>query len=234
MNKGIYIALSGAKLKQKHMDIYAQNIANANTSGYKKSRITFKDFIIPVDNASGEKDGRVMAQLSGISTDFSAGTIASTGNTLDLAINGEGFFVLEDNAYTRNGRFDIDSEGYLVNHRGTRVLGDGGAISVQGSKIDINESGEIFVDDVSVGKLKIVDFPDMGVLRKIDRGVFTTEESGEEVNSSISQGYLENSNVDVIRELVQMIESHREFETYQKMIQAFDEASSKTINEMGK
>jgi flagellar basal-body rod protein FlgG len=234
MNKGIYIALSGAKLKQKHMDIYAQNIANANTSGYKKSRITFKDFIIPVDNASGEKDGRVMAQLSRISIDFSAGTMAATGNKLDLAINGEGFFALEDNGYTRNGRFDIDSEGFLVNHRGTKVLGDGGPISVQGGKIDVNESGEIFVDDVSVGKLKIVDFSDRGILRKIDRGVFTTKEAGEEVNSRISQGYLEDSNVDVIRELVQMIESHREFETYQKMIHAFDEASSKTINEMGK
>lgn len=235
MYKGIYIALSGAILKSRNMDIFAQNIANANTTGYKQERISFRDYIIPVDNNPGlTADGRVMADLSVTATDFSEGSFERTGNPLDVAINGKGFFALEGGRYTRNGNFKINSEGRLVNQTGAKVLGDGGPIAVQGSRIDISASGEVIVDDIPVAKLKIVDFPDKGSLLKLNGGMFTTKETGEEVNSNISQGYLEGSNVNVIREMVRMLKSHREFESYQKMIQAFDEAASKTINEMGR
>ncbi len=235
MYKGIYIALSGAVLKRKNLDIFAQNIANANTSGYKKGRITFKDYIIPVDNKSGlVPDGRVMTELSGEVIDFSKGTIARTGNTLDLAINGEGFFALEGGKYTRSGSFEINGDGYLTNRSGIKVLGDGGPVAVQGSSIDISSSGEVIVDDIPVGKLKIVDFPDKRVLKKLSGGVFVTEETGEAARPDISQGFLEASNVDVIQEMIQLMASHRDFESYQKMIQVFDEASSRITNEMGK
>ena len=235
MYKGIYIALSGAMLKSRNMDIFAQNIANANTTGYKKERISFRDYIIPVDNIPGYRpDGRVMTELSGIVTDFSEGSLIMTDNPLDLAINGEGFFALEGDRYTRNGNFRINSDGYLVNQDGVKVLGDGGPVAVQGNNIDINPSGEIIVDDISVGRLKIVGFPDKGVLSKLSGGMFTAKEAGEAVDSNISQGFLEGSNLNVIREMVQMLKSLREFESYQKMIQAFDEAASKTINEMGR
>ena len=235
MYKGIYIALSGAMLKSRNMDIFAQNIANANTTGYKKERISFRDYIIPVDNNPGSRpDGRVMTELSGIVTDFSEGSLIMTDNPLDLAINGEGFFALEGDRYTRNGNFRINSDGYLVNQDGVKVLGDGGPVAVQGNNIAINPSGEIIVDDISVGRLKIVGFPDKGVLSKLSGGMFTAKEAGEAVDSNISQGFLEGSNLNVIREMVQMLKSLREFESYQKMIQAFDEAASKTINEMGR
>ncbi|GBD95541.1 MAG TPA: flagellar basal-body rod protein FlgF [Nitrospirae bacterium] len=235
MYKGIYIALSGAMLKSRHMDIFAQNIANANTTGYKKERISFRDYIIPVDNNPGSRpDGRVMTELSGIVTDFSEGSLIMTGNPLDLAINGEGFFTLEGDRYTRNGNFRISSDGYLVTQDGVKVLGDGGPIAVQGSNIDITPSGEIIVDDISVGRLKIAGFPDKGVLSKLSGGMFTAKKGGVRVDSGISQGFLEGSNLNVIREMVRMLKSLREFESYQKMIQVFDEAASKTINEMGR
>ncbi len=235
MYKGIYIALSGAILKQKHMDIFAQNVANASTPGYKKERMSFKDYLIPVDNKPPlVTDGRTMTETSQIVTDFSKGSLLRTGNPLDLAINGEGFFALEDNRYTRNGNFKIDSEGYLTTQDGIKVLGSGGPIAIQGKKLDVNESGEVFVDDISVGILNIVDFSDKGKLRKLNDGVFTTDDTGEEARASISQGYYEASNVDAVKELVQMITSLREFESYQKVIQTFDEASSKVTNELGK
>jgi flagellar basal-body rod protein FlgG len=235
MYKGIYIALSGAILKSRNMQVLAQNIANANTPGFKKDRISFRDYIIPVDNRPpGVVDGRVMTELDEVSTDFSSGTLMRTGNPLDVAINGDGFFALEGNRYTRNGAFRIDEEGYLVTQDGIKVLGDGGPVSIQGSKVDIDSSGEIFVDDVSVGRLKIVDFSDRGVLRKAGGGAFFTESAGQETDATVSQGYLEASNVEVIKELVQMIETQREFESYQKIIQSFDDAASKTINEMGR
>ncbi|MBI5057026.1 MAG: flagellar basal-body rod protein FlgF [Nitrospirae bacterium] len=235
MYKGMYIALSGAILKQRHMDLFAQNVANASTPGYKKERISFKDYLIPVDNKPPlVTDGRTMTELGKVENDFSSGGIMSTGNPLDLAVNGEGFFSLEGNKYTRNGNFKIDSEGYLAAQDGTKVFGSGGPISVQGKKINISTSGEVFVDDISVGKLKIVDFPDKTTLRKLNGGAFSTDMPGEEVKSSVSQGFLESSNVDAVKEMVQMITAIREFEAYQKMIQSFDDATSKVTNEMGK
>ncbi len=235
MYKGIYIALSGALLKQKQMDILAQNMANAATSGYKRERISFMNSLIPVDNKpANAPDGRSMSDVSEIVTDFSPGAMMRTGNPLDLAINGEGFFALDGNTYTRNGNFRIDAEGYLVTQDGRRVLGSGGPVPVQGGRVDVSASGEIFVDGVSAGTLKIVDFPDKNVLEKRSGGVFYTRASGTETDTQVSQGYLEASNVEAVREMVRMMVSLREFEAYQKMITAFDEASSKTVNQMGK
>ena len=111
-------------------------IANSSTSGYKKERISFKDFIVPSDNRTPlTKDGRVMTEVSAIVTDYSTGGLIRTGNPLDLAITGNGFFALEDNRYTRNGQFQISAEGDLETTEGIRVLGDGGPITVQGSNI---------------------------------------------------------------------------------------------------
>lgn len=235
MYKGIYIALTGALSKQRHMDTIAQNMANANTNGFKKERVSFKDYLIPVDNTvSQADDGRVMSEMSNVMIDFSNGGITQTGNALDLAINGEGFFVLEGNKYTRNGSFKVSSDGYLATHDDVKVMGEGGPISIIGSKIDIGDSGEVLVDDISVGKLSIVNFTDRNVLRKQTGTVFTTDVQGEEAGSTVTQGYLEASNVEVVKEMVQMLNTVREFESYQKMIKAFDEASSQTINEMGK
>ncbi|MBI4682644.1 MAG: flagellar basal-body rod protein FlgF [Nitrospirae bacterium] len=235
MYKGIYITLSGAVLKQKNLDITAQNIANADISGYKKEQMSFKDYIIPVDNkAAKADDGRVMTELSRVSIDFTEGPIKGTGNPLDLAINGEGFFALDEGMYTRNGSFMISDEGYLTTKSGVKLLGESGPIEIQGSDIDISPSGEIIVDAIPVGKLKIVDFPDKEKLKKLNGGMFAAGEAGVTVNSSVSQGFLEQSNVNVIQEMVGMIASTREFESYQKMIHAFDEAASKAINEMGK
>jgi flagellar basal-body rod protein FlgG len=231
----MYIALSGAVLKQKHMDIFAQNISNSNTTGFKKERISFRDYLIPSDNASGVvEDGRSMTRLSEKVTDFSQGPTLRTENPLDLAIEGEGFFALENDRYTRNGNFKISSDGYLTTQDNIRVLGDGGPIAIDGSRIDISTSGEIFVDEISTGNIKIVDFEDKKRLDKAEGGYFISSDPGQEINPAINQGYLETSNVDVMREMVQMVTSLRDFESYQKMIHAFDEASSKTINEMGR
>lgn len=235
MYKGIYIAVSGAIQKQRDMDISAQNIANANTTGFKKERISFKDSLIPVDNnQSNIPDGRSMTETSSIMTDFTSGSIMRTGNPLDIAINGEGFFSLEGNYYTRNGNFTIDTEGNIVTQDGRKVLGSGGPVNVQGGKVEISGSGEIFVDNIPVDTLKIVDFKDKSVLLKQSGSVFITGQAGEEINPQISQGHLESSNVEAVREMIQMIRTMREFESYQKMISSFDEAASKTINELGK
>ena len=235
MHKGMYIALSGAVLKQKHMDVFAQNISNSSTTGFKKERISFRDYLIPADNASGVvEDGRSMTTLSEQVTDFSSGALLMTDNPLDLAISGNGLFALENNRYTRNGNFRISADGYLATQDNIKVLGDGGSIALEGNKIEISSSGEVFADGISVGTIKVVDFEDRSKLQRVDGGYYYSKEAGQEIEADINQGYLESSNVDVMREMVQMVTSLREFESYQKMIHAFDEASSKTINEMGR
>ncbi len=235
MHKGIYIAVSGAVLKQKHMDIFAQNLSNSNTTGFKKERISFKDYLIPADNVQGVvEDGRAMTQLSEQVTDFSSGALLKTDNPLDLAISGDGFFALENNKFTRDGNFRISADGYLATQDNIKVLGEGGAISLEGNKIEISLSGEVIADGISVGNIRVVDFEDRSKLQKMDGGYYYSEESGQELVADINQGYLESSNVDVMREMVQMMTSMREFEAYQKIIHSFDEAASKTINEMGR
>ncbi len=233
MNKGIYIALSGAVQKSRQMDVLAQNMANANTNGYKKGRLSFKDYLMPTNSVPHvENQVRVMTEMSKEAIDFSNGAHKRTGNQLDVAINGEGFFALEGNRYTRNGNFSVNGEGDLIDSSGNKVLGDGGALTIAGSQVDITSTGEILVDQISVGSLKIVDFPDKSVLSKMEGGVFTTEEAGQQVDAVVSQGYLEQSNVNVVRELVDMIRTQREFESYQKMIRQIDETTGKTISDL--
>jgi flagellar basal-body rod protein FlgG len=233
MNEGIYIALSGAIQKAKHLEYFAQNIANVNTSGYKRGTLSFKDYMVPSDDSvSVETMSRIMTEQSEEIIDFSSAPQRKTGNPLDVAISGEGFFVLEGNKYTRNGNFHMDSEGNLLDSNGIKVLGDGGNLTLSGGKIEIDSSGEIFVDSISVGKLGIVNFSDKSVLKKTDGGFFTSDEEGEEASVVINQGYLEESNVNVVRELVEMIRAERDFESYQKMIRTFDEAAGMAIRDL--
>jgi len=235
MYKGIYITLSGAVTKQDQIDIIAQNIANANTSGYKKERLAFKDFLILADNKpSFMPDERVMSEISSTMVDFSNGAFVKTGNPLDLAISGKGFFALEGNKYTRGGNFKINSEGYITTQDDMKVLGSGGPILVKGKKIEVSSEGEIFVDGASVDTLKLIEFSNKENLQRLNGGIFTTNEAGEEIKSQVEQGYLEASNIDVVKEMVQMIMALRDYEAYQKMIQGFDEATGKVVNEMGK
>jgi len=235
MYKGIYITLSGAVTKQDQMDIIAQNIANVNTSGYKKERLAFKDFLIPADNKpSFMPDERVMSEISSTMIDFSNGAFVKTGNPLDLAISGKGFFALEGNKYTRGGNFKINSEGYITTQDDIKVLGRSGPILVKGKKIEVSSEGEIFVDGTSQDTLKLIEFPNKERLQRLNGGIFTANEEGVEIKSQVEQGYLEASNVDVVREMVQMIMALRDYEAYQKMIQGFDEATGKVVNEMGK
>ncbi len=234
MYKGAYIALTGAAPKQTQMDLISHNIANANTAGFKKDRIAFKEYLTTAVNASVPDEPMTLGGNYYIATDFSSGPIIKTGNTLDLAIDGEGFFALEGNKYTRGGNFRISGDGFLVTQNNIKVLGSGGPISIEGEKIEILSNGEIFVNNESAGILKVVNFQDQSVLKRLDGSIFSSDKAGEASTSQVMQGHIEGSNVEAIREMVNMMTALREFESYQKIIRSFDEASSKVVNEMGR
>ena len=242
MNKGIYIAASGAMLKQAQLEVITQNIANANTTGYKKTAISFKDYLMPQDVAGASPDGRVMTEFSALKTDFSSGTLIKTGNPLDVALEGDGLIALEGNSYTRRGDLKKDQDGYLTTSDGTRILGEGGQMQIPADSIEINIDAEGKVSVMQPGSalpseidtIKRVAFGPDENLTYIGNGKYTAAGEGAKSTAAVNQGYREASNVDAVTEMVHMIESMREFESYQKVIQAFDDAASKVNNDLGR
>lgn len=235
MLKGIYIAASGAVMKHSQMEVITQNIANIDTLGYKKDTLAFRDYLIPAEEPAQLPDGRTMSYLSALRTDFSGGNIVKTNNPLDIAIDGKGFIALEGNRYTKRGDLKKDAEGNLITTGGVKVLGSGGQpITLPSGAVDIDSKGSVSVEGTTVGTIKVVDFENTENLAKAGDSVFTTTDTGVESKAEVLQGYVEKSNVDVVKEMVRMIAAVREFEAYQKIIQDFDEAAAKVNNEIGR
>ena len=175
-------------------------------------------------------------------TDFSQGHLEPTGNSLDLAIQGRGFFTLEVNGeerYSRDGSFTLNSEGYLVNKDGYRVLGEKGYIQINSKDININEKGEILSADNVVDRLKLVDFNDYKALRKEGDNLYKilTEDwidNGKHFEGIVNQGSIEGSNVNSVKEMVDMISMLRTYEANQRLIKAHDELLGKAVNDVGR
>lgn len=236
MYKGIYIAASGAMMGEREMDLLTRNIANSSTDGYKKERVAFRSFLLPpVEDVSQPE--RVMTEEAAVITDYSQGEMIATGDPFDLAIRGDGFFVLEGNLYTRKGTFILDSEGFLTDTEGRRVMGeDGNPIHIGSGSMNVSRDGEVTVNGTVVGRLKVVDFPKEYKLVKMGNGVYTSTIDTQPIKADVEvmQGMKEGSNVKVIEEMVKLISLTRQVEAYQKMIRAFDDSSGKAINEIGR
>jgi len=239
MYKGIYIAASGAILKHNQLDVITQNIANANTTGYKKDGLSFQEYLLQKQTGAMQ-DGRSMSEFSDFKTDLTNGTLVKTGNPLDIAVEGNGLIALDGDRYTRRGDLKVNSEGYLTTHDGTKVLGEGGPMLLPEGPVDIDADGKVSVTEVDstvpteIDTIKIMDFGPNAKIIKTGDGQLTVNGSGTQVTSAVKQGYLESSNVDPVLEMVHMIETMREYESYQKMIQSLDQATAKVNNEMGR
>jgi len=230
MDKGIYIALSGAVLKEKQMELISQNLANSSSSAYKRLKISFKDHLI---HPESQAEGRIMSDVGAVRTDFSEGGTHLTGNPLDIALEGSGFITLEKNLYTRRGDLKRNSDGYLTNQSGLKVMGKGGFIRLPEGKVDIGPGGEIMVNQTPVDTIKLVDFKEKGELVRIGEDLFRAEGPGTPATTRVKQGYLEGSNVEIVKEMTNIILTLREFQAFQKLIQGFDEAAAK-MNEVAR
>lgn len=238
MYKGIYIALSGAVVKQNQLEIVSRNLANSKTISYKKDMISFKDYLMKDEFGLHQAtDGRAMTEIADIATDYTDGEAIRTGNPFDIALQGRGFMSLDDGSFTRRGDLKMDNDGYLVTYKGVKVLGNGGhpirMPKVMGDVV-IESNGAISVGGNKVDKLNIVDFEGKQALMKAGSEFFLIDEDTPRVESSarVSQGYLEASNVNIIREMIELIRLSREFEAYQKIMRSFDETMSRATNEM--
>lgn len=178
---------------------------------------------------------------SEIMIDFEQGQLNSTGNSFDMALRGKGFFCIdtpEGERYTRSGSFAKDAGGWLVTKEGFRVLGESGYIRIEGSDMTVTEKGEVFSDAQSVDKLRLVDFDDYKVLRKEGNGLVKIAEGieAEPVITAgiIQQGFLEGSNVNSVKEMVEMLTMMRTYEANQRIIKIHDELIGKAVNEIAR
>lgn len=243
MNSGMYSALSGNLAAMKRLDIISNNLANVNTPGYKKDKMTFESMLAGPVNPPAVPQGMTadpILQKENIYIDYVAGPVSQTGNPLDLTIEGDGFFVIQTpagEAYTRQGNFSRAADGTLVTADGFPVMGQGGAIRIQGSQIDIDAKGVVTVDGVPSGTISIVDFPKPYNLTKTGSARFIPADAQvtpQPSTAGVRQGNLEGSNVETITEMVQMIETSRYFEACSKVIKGFDDMAAKAVNELGR
>jgi len=225
MNKGIYSAIFGSLTEQIRFNIITNNLANINSIGFKKDHSVSRSF------------GSYL--VAHTSTDFSQGELQFTGNQWDIAIKGRGFLKVQTPngvRFTRKGNLSIDPKGVLVTKEGFPVLGKQGKITLPPKlgTINIDKFGVISSNGRNLGQLDIVDFSDYLDLKKDGGGFFkTTQQPITSKEYTISQGYLEGSNVNVVEEMVGMIESLRNYESYQKVIQTFIEADHQSIIQIG-
>ena len=265
-DKGIYTALSGAIAQSQRLDTIANNIANSNTTGFKKDGQTFREYLtayerppeviqVPKIPASIESfydvqgGDRGYVDASGTYTNFSQGPLKQTGNNFDLALEGSGFFeVLTSSGVelTRQGSFNIDAQGRLVNQNGFPVLRQGGqgenpearVINLKSPNITISYSGEIFEGAKEVGKISVLDFDNLDALQKIGSSRYQLKPNYNvnsiPVRAKVHQGFLEGSNVNIIQEMTDMIAASRTFESTQKAMKAFDEINSRLVNDIPK
>ena len=215
--------VQGGLRQEKKLEVVSNHMANADTPGFKRDVVSF--------------DKEFKARMN---TDLSQGPLRKTGNQLDVALNDEGFFKVDTDAgirYTRNGNFTRDSNGILVDQNGNPVLGQGGAMVIEGKDINIDEQGRIFVDGDYVDALDVVTFEDLTRVRKEGANNFVYEGNTRDeiapAQVSVEQGALEGSGVKVVEEMVRMIDHHRMYETFSKSISTFDEVDSKAINDVG-
>jgi len=246
MSGMIYKAAAGALLQQMRLDMLTNNLANVNTTGYKADVPVFR---IPGSDKTIETGAALIpgglnpyAPPMEAYTHFASGPLVRTGNALDAAIEGKGFFEIQSpqgRLFTRKGNFTVNAQGVLATSEGWPVMGRGGEISIDGSRVEINDNGDVYVDGVMVDTLQLVDFSDPQRLRKTGGTFFAHSGAArgqvmEEGSTRVIQGFVESSNVDAIRTMTDLIETMRVFESYQRIIRSADEATSKTVNEVGR
>ncbi|MBK8575201.1 MAG: flagellar basal-body rod protein FlgF [Elusimicrobia bacterium] len=234
MLRGIYANAQAMTALMAKQDVQSNNLANVNTTGFKKDRIIFEEFS---EVLRGQQMSTPIARTS---IDPSPGPSVRTENPLDLAIDGKGFFSVqtaEGPRYTRNGSFQWNEKGLLVDGGGRIVLGKGGNIQrkPEGGAITVAPSGIISMGGEPIGQLSVVEFSKDVRLRKIGDGLLE-KTSGEPKPGTgrVAQGFLESSSVNSVQEMADMINTLRLFEANQRSLRYQDEALGRAISELGR
>ncbi|NLX63992.1 MAG: flagellar hook-basal body protein [Clostridiaceae bacterium] len=256
MIRGLYTSGYSMLTLNRKMDVISNNMANVNTNGFKKDHVVFEEFsdVLARRFFDGSDNSprpvrignmTLYNDIAEVHTDFTQGTLENTGISTDVAIDGDdgAFFCIavpQGNQfleyYTRDGGFKIDADGRLVTRDGYQVMGQNGPVILEGSEFTITNRGEIIQNGETVDFLRIRKFENPESLRKYGFNLLTaTAESQDgEFEGIIRQGFVERSNVDAIKEMVDMITVLRAYESNQKLIQYQDSTLEKAVNDIGK
>lgn len=227
-NQGMVDAVRGSLFRERNMDILSNNISNAATAGFKQDRLIFDELL-----------------TREVQTDYTQGAVKETGNPLDVAIFGQGFFKVQTPdgiRLTRDGSFKINAQGQLVNSQGYPVMGQGNApinVNPEGGEVFIDSAGAVNQDGGGLGVLDVVEVADTATLIKEGSNLYTGAEGNAPQGVAaqdyvLEQGALEMSNVDMVPQMVNMIDNFRAFESYQKVVHAINDMDMKSAGQVGR
>ncbi|MCL2226426.1 MAG: flagellar hook-basal body protein [Oscillospiraceae bacterium] len=257
MIRGFYTAASGMMLQRRHMDVITNNLANAETTGFRRQQLVSHSFddvlarrIGDIDDANVIGIRRFMnappvgpmtlgTQVDQLFLNFEEGRLEGTELSTDLAIVGDAFFVVQTEdgeRFTRAGAFRLDDLGYIVDAGGHFLLGEGGPIMVGYLDFTVNREGVVRVGDEIIDTIRTVSFEDNNSLRQQGYNLFLSLEPPLPAanQNQIIQGFLESSNVDIGREMVDMLTIFRVYEANQRMLTMIDETVGMAVNEIGR
>ncbi len=249
MLRCFYTAGSGMLVQRDRMEVLANNLTNVDTAGYKSDSLisgTFQDMMIERLN-----DPKIVSttnivgplgtgtHIEEVYTSFGQGNVEETGRTCDMALEGDGFFVVSTpngERYTRDGSFSVNSAGYLVTSEGLYVQGQNGRVYVGGEDFKADEQGNIYVGDKLTDKLHIAAFTDNAGLRKDGSNLYERVSGGVQAAQGVKvvQGSLESSNVDTAEELTRMMATSKAYQLNQRVLGMVDESLQKAVNEVGR
>jgi len=233
------------QMLMKMQDVTANNLANINTPGYKSSNVFFKMMQEKID---GKTVSRAEPQQQ---VDMTQGVLKPTHNNFDFGIEGKGFFVVQNNNginLTRDGRMHIDTNGYLVDGNGSKVMGNSGPIYMPQylkagdkdgveTKIDVAKDGTIRINNKVYDQFKIVDVKDVSKLQRKGSNYFSFDPNllvEDNTGNNVMQGYYESSNVSSLNEMVDMMKTTKMFESQQRVIRTTDEMMGRAASQLAK
>ncbi len=250
MFKGFYNLTSAMLTQGRNLDVISNNMTNVATAGFKTDRYTFSTFQDVMWKRVGNMDKKYtdlgnqswITAPSKLYTDYTQGPIEETGQPLDFAIEGDGFFALEnpdgERIYTRNGNFSLDGEGYLWLSGYGRVLDtEGNPIQLVTDHVEADSYGGMFtLNGGFLGRIGVYRFEDNGALEKNDHGFFVSENEGEVVNNAVKvhQKWIERANIDMVEQMSHMITAQRAYQSAAEVTKIYDEVMKQATTEVGR
>jgi flagellar basal-body rod protein FlgF len=241
MDNTLLLALQTQRVLQRRMDVAANNLANVATSGFKADAVIFEEVENTGAEAADDPRDIIFVRDVGLMREMEQGPIASTGNPLDVALEGDGFIMVQGEdgrtLYTRDGSFSLTGEGRLVTSEGHAVLSSGGApivLDPLGETPSIGRDGAIRVAGVEAGRIGAVSFAAPGALSKVGDNLWDAQgQPPAEFNGVVVQGALEGSNVRPVLELTRLIEISRAYQSAAKIVSDADQLRQRAIQQLG-
>ena len=240
MENSGYLALARQVALDRAIDVTANNIANLRTTGYKAEKVLFQQYVQQPTSPVTKPDPMSSVVQVGTFTDYQNGAFEKTGNALDFAIQGEGFFAVQTDAgtrYTRDGSFQLDGTGQIVTKDGQPVLDAGGSaiqVPAGANQIVVTGDGQVAADGNVVGQIGVQKFDDPQSLVREGSGLYSASTAPVQSDAAVVQGMVEDSNVQPVLELTRMMETLRSFQAAQQMVDSQHQLALDAINKIAK